>query len=68
MKGRLIQNGLRGILALFLILSFLLAAHPATAGDRTITMKFLKGFGEDSSNGQNYKILVQSLPITIIHN
>ncbi len=60
MKGKLIQNSFRGILALFLILSFLLTTHPAMAGDQTITMKFLKGFGEDHSNGLNYKILVQS--------
>ncbi len=61
MMSKLIQNPLRGVLACALVLSFLLAAYPANAGDRTVTMKFLKGFGEDSSNGLNYKILVQSL-------
>ena len=34
-------------------------AQPACA-DTTQTMKYLQGFGEDSSNGMNFKILIQS--------
>ena len=60
MKGKKIQCSFGAILAMLLILSLLLGTHPAMAGDRTVSMKFLKGFGEDHSNGMCYKILVQS--------
>ncbi|GAK50608.1 hypothetical protein U14_01841 [Candidatus Moduliflexus flocculans] len=38
----------------------LMASAQSAHADTTQTMKYLQGFGEDSSNGMNFKILVQS--------
>jgi len=53
------KNFYRTIVELLLLSSFLFLAHPASA-DSTASMVVLQTFGEDHSNGLNYKVMVKA--------
>lgn len=59
MTRNLTQKSYLILLGLLLLSSFLFLAHPASA-DSTESMPVVQTFGEDSSNGMNYKIMVEA--------
>jgi len=59
MSNNFTKNFYRALVTLLLLSPFLFLAHPASA-DSTASMVVVQTFGEDSSNGMNYKIMVKA--------